>query len=365
MYRTKIYGAGSIGNHLGNAARCLGWSVDICDTDAAALARTKQEIYPARYGSWDDQIGLYLIDDAPIGEYDLIMIGTPPDSHVRLALSALEENPKGILVEKPFCGPGLEQAQEFFERARDQGTKVFVGYDHVIGQATSEVSDLIASNKFGEAMTLDVEFREYWGGIFKAHPWLDGPSDSYLGYWERGGGAAGEHSHAINLWQHIAHTVSAGQVTEVSARIEYVTEGGAYYDRLAALNLKTENGLVGRVIQDVVTSPPRKWGRLQGSEGYVEWDFGLKPGYDSVRWQENDVEIKGAEFEKSRPDDFITELSHIEDVISGKEKASPISLERGLDTALVIAAAHLSAQQNRFISINYNRGYHPTALEII
>ncbi len=30
-----------------------------------------------------------------------------------------------------------------------------------------------------------------------AHPWLAGPQDSYLGFWRRGGGASGEHSHAI------------------------------------------------------------------------------------------------------------------------------------------------------------------------
>ena len=35
--RVKIYGAGSIGNHLANASRQLDWRVDICDIDAKAL----------------------------------------------------------------------------------------------------------------------------------------------------------------------------------------------------------------------------------------------------------------------------------------------------------------------------------------
>ena len=46
----------------------------------------------------------------------------------------------------------------------------------------------------GKLQTLDVEFREYWGGIFEAHPWLNGPQDSYLGFWKRGGGAWGTFS---------------------------------------------------------------------------------------------------------------------------------------------------------------------------
>ncbi len=37
--KVKIFGAGSIGNHLANAARVLGWSVDLCDVDGALEIR--------------------------------------------------------------------------------------------------------------------------------------------------------------------------------------------------------------------------------------------------------------------------------------------------------------------------------------
>ena len=80
----------------------------------------------------------------------------------------------------------------------------------MVGEASEKVEELIAAGGIGKIETLDVEFREFWGGIFAAHPWLDGPQDTYLGFWKRGGGASGEHSHAINLWQHIAHVAGAG-----------------------------------------------------------------------------------------------------------------------------------------------------------
>ena len=35
--KIKVLGAGSIGNHLSNAARGLGWAVDLVDIDPAAL----------------------------------------------------------------------------------------------------------------------------------------------------------------------------------------------------------------------------------------------------------------------------------------------------------------------------------------
>ena len=67
--KVKIIGAGSIGNHLANAARSLNWSVDIIDLNEEALIRTKNEIYPSRYGSWDNSIGLFLSEKQPTNKY--------------------------------------------------------------------------------------------------------------------------------------------------------------------------------------------------------------------------------------------------------------------------------------------------------
>jgi predicted dehydrogenase len=86
MYNVKILGAGSIGNHLANASRRLGWNVTLCDKDPAALQRTKDDIYPSRYGQWDESIQLFISSEAPRGGFDLIFIGTPPDSHMDLAI---------------------------------------------------------------------------------------------------------------------------------------------------------------------------------------------------------------------------------------------------------------------------------------
>lgn len=362
MRRIKIYGAGSIGNHLAHASRRMGWEVTVCDLSSAALERMQREIYPSRYGRWDDGIRLLLNQDAPAGGFDHIFIGTPPEAHVPLALQALDEKPRTIIIEKPVCPPALEQAQELWERSGDLETRMYVGYDHVVGKATEQVEQLIASGEFGETQTLDVEFREHWGGIFAAHPWLSGPADSYLGFWERGGGASGEHSHAINLWQHFAHCAGAGRVAEVDARLRYVVDGRAWYDDLCLLNLKTERGLVGRVVQDVVTRPPRKRARIQGSEGAIEWICNYNPEGDAVRLLRAGKPEELISLPKRRPDDFIRELEHIEADLRAPGTDSGIRLERGLDTMLVVAAAHRSEQLGRRIRLDYDQGYTPEAL---
>ena len=360
--RVKILGAGSIGNHLSHAARRLGWRVDLCDVDGAALRRAREEIYPGRYGAWDDAIRLFDVADAPCGNYDLIIVGTPPDTHLPIALEAIAEAPRAIMIEKPVCTPDLGEAQRVFDAARDNGVSLFTGYDHVVGSAAEKFVAALRSSALGRIETLDVEFREFWGGIFAAHPWLSGPSDSYLGYWRRGGGASGEHSHATNLWQHFAHALDAGRVTEVQATMAYVEDDGTEYDKLCLLNLRTEEGLVGRVVQDVVTNPPRKWARAQGADGFVEWWCGYKPGEDAVLTGGSEGAGEEQTIRKTRPDDFIQELRHIESVLQGDPSTSPISLERGLDTMLVIAAAHKSVAQKRSVTIDYSAGYRDAAL---
>ncbi len=363
MYSVKIFGAGSIGNHLAHASRSLGWNVTLCDLDPAALDRAKSMIYPTRYGKWDNAIKLCLVNEAPKGDFDLILIGTPPDSHLPLALMALEEKPKAILVEKPLCPPNLENAEKLQSLVTESGTLVFVGYDHVVGKGAQETFH--TSQQLKNIETIDVEFREHWGGIFAAHPWLSGPQDSYLGFWNRGGGASGEHSHAINLWHFFSLGLGKGRIIEVSALLDYVKTDGVDYDKLCILSLKTEDGLIGRVVQDVVTSPPRKWARIQGEDGYVELRMGYQPGVDKVSWKIGQEDYQFRTIQKTRPDDFILELEHIDSAIKSQDNRSVLCLERGLETMLVVAAAHLSSAKKRVVRLNYQKGYSPDALELL
>jgi predicted dehydrogenase len=357
--RIKIIGAGSIGNHHAHAARRLGWDVCVCDTDPSALVRMKQEVYPSRYGAWDSAIQLSTNDLSPRGGFDFIIIGTPPDSHVPLALASLDEKPTAILIEKPLCAPDMTGVEALTHRSREAGVRVFVGYDHVVGRAARIAGEVLQSGLLGEAITIDVEFREHWAGIFQAHPWLSGPGDSYLGDWRRGGGASGEHSHALNLWQHLAHVVGAGRVIEVDAMLDYAAEGGTY-DRMCLLHLRTESGLCGRTVQDVVTVPPRKWARVQGRDGAIEWVAGHQPGADAVIVRQRGRAEEVRTIPKTRPDDFIEELQHIARHCA-EGSASPIDFERGVDTMRAVAAAHESERLRRRVLLDYRAPFHASS----
>ena len=62
--------------------------VKIFDTDPKALARMKNQLYPGRYGRWDPKIKLMSEDDNKY--YDLIIIGTPPETHLKIATKSLK-----------------------------------------------------------------------------------------------------------------------------------------------------------------------------------------------------------------------------------------------------------------------------------
>lgn len=350
--KIKIIGAGSIGNHLAQASRRVGWDVVMTDTDPKALERTKNDIYPKRYGAWDESIQLFEAGKEPKGGYDLIVIGTPPDSHMKLAIAALEEKPRLIHIEKPLCTPDLTGVDEFIKaRKKYPEVVVTVGYDHAVSEGVDGVIEILKKEDFGDIVTVDVEFREHWRGIFAAHPWLAGPWETYLGFWKRGGGAGGEHSHALHLWLHFASFLNWGGVKESKAIFDFVKdkEHGSEYDRIAAFLLKTESGKMGRVVQDVVTYPVRKWAKLQGEKGFIEWHCGGRPEGDLIRYQLDGKELVEKVIAKKRPDDFYREVLHYDKLLKGeiKEQDSPLSFEKGLEVMRILKEAHANYKSGK------------------
>jgi len=357
--RVKIYGAGSIGNHHAQAFRSIGCEVTVVDKDKEALRRMREDIYPKRYGAWDEKIVQTESQNDPIGGFDVIIIGTPPHTHMALALKALEESPKVLQIEKPICTPSLEGLREFivaYKAHRD--TAVVVGFNHLLAQNTLLVEKLMKEkmDTLGKIKSIDAEIRSSWDNILKAHPWLKGASDTYLGHWKLGGGAGGEHIHGINLWQHFAHKSGAGRIVEVSALFEYAKEGEAEFDRQCFLQVVTENGLVGRIAQDVVTQPKRKWTRLQYENGAIEWHNDVTKTTDVVKYYPTEGSPDETVIEKTRLEEFSVEALHIKSLVEGTTDitSSPIAFSRAVESALLLNAAHQSYAEKRTVVVDYS-----------
>ena len=107
--------------------------------------------------------------------------------------------------------------------------------------------------------------------------------------------------------------------------------------------MKSEDGLVGSIVQDVITDPSQKNLRIQGDKGFIEWYVNYDSEHDAVTFGEIGINPKTKLIPKTRPDDFLGEINHIDELINNPSNKSPISLELGIECMKVIRSAFQSS----------------------
>ena len=329
-----IVGAGSIGNHLAYSARKIGWEVSVFDSDLEALDRFKSSIFPSRYGSYDSSILLSDVShfaETKAKSFDVILIGTPPDTHLQILRQAVKLQPKFIFIEKPLCTPSEDEIFEMREIINSQeNIRFFCGYNHRLNSVTQNLIDsfqLLDSSVF----KLEVKWLESWNGIMQAHPWIKSPGDTYLGSTTRGGGALFEHSHGIDLWINLARYLGLGIPRKVKGKIQEIrdVETKVFYDAEVSIEIETNLGFIGTVTQDVISLPSVKQVAIEG-ESYnflAQYNHG---GFDKLSCLPKTKTLGGftLELSKPRPSDFDPEIAMIDKLLKG---AKIQNLRLGLD----------------------------------
>lgn len=348
--RAKVIGAGSIGNHLAHALRTLDVDVTIVDVDAAALERTRTIIYPERYGAFDPAITLAHPDVVGDAAFDLCVIGTPPDTHLTIGTSELARGHRAILIEKPLAAPGVQRLLDFATTAEQSATRVLVAYNQRLKTNTIEFLSRARSQELGSLTAISGRMREDWAGILKAHPWLKSATDSYLGHTSRGGGALYEHSHAVDFSLFIAHQLGKGRPVRVTCDLENVSHPEGSYDKGATLNIEMTSGLVVSVVQDLYTWPADKSLDAVFEKGQVRWE--MHGDHDSVVSSLAGGSSDEVKIPKTRPDDFLPEISHVVELLNSTEKKdSPLDLSEALYTSLVLEAALESSATGDWVAL--------------
>ena len=103
---------------------------------------------------------------------------------------------------------------------------------------------------------------------------------------------------------------------------------------------------------------------IQCADGSLELVKGATKEGDLLRWQLVDGESQERFFAKKRPDDFHRETMHIDDLLSGRVTIgdSPVALNRGMETMMIVAAAFRSHAEKRPVRIDWSAGFSPSAL---
>jgi predicted dehydrogenase len=147
--KAALIGAGQIARqHLACLKSLPGVDlVAICDLSAATA-----EAAAERYGSraWFTDHRTMLEKARP----DVVHVTTPPTSHFRLALDAIDASAH-VILEKPATS-SFEELEMLVRRAKDAGRNVVEDYNYLFNRAPQEILRRIGTGQFGAVTHVEV-----------------------------------------------------------------------------------------------------------------------------------------------------------------------------------------------------------------
>lgn len=147
--KSAIIGAGQIARQHMNCLKTLPGVelAAVCDL-SPATAEMAAERFGARAFFTDHRRLLEEIRP------DVVHVTTPPASHFRLAMDALEAGAH-VIVEKPAT-PTLAELEQLAEKAGQRGRALVEDHNYVFNRAPQEILAKIASGEFGKVVHVDV-----------------------------------------------------------------------------------------------------------------------------------------------------------------------------------------------------------------
>jgi hypothetical protein len=241
------------------------------------------------------------------------------------------------MVEKPICSPNKKEFTRFGEIMKSTKQKFIVGYNHSVSKSFNFfIGELLRESNI-EIKRIDSNTLESWDGIMRAHPWLETPYNSYLGYFSRGGGALSEHSHGLHLF------LTVLKYLKIESEICYIPSflfdnSEKKCDIYTQINVVKNDLDFARLQFDLTTFPAIKSMKIETTIATYIWKIESQ-NLDIVEVFDQEYNLLiHKEFHKTRRDDFVTELEHIKEMIEDDKVYinSPLNIKMGLKTQEII-----------------------------
>ncbi len=330
MKKILIFGSGSIGNHMAYAGRKLKYDVYITDINQSALKRMKNKIYPSRYKKWDKNIKIInykYVFKSPL-KFDLVIIGTPPKTHISLYYMCLKRiKYKKLLIEKPLTNYSNNQFLNFTKTVNKNN--VFCGYNHSVSKSfLFFYKELIKLKKLNQ---INVDWRENWDGILNAHFWLKNEFSSYLGSLNDGGGALQEHSHGLHLLILILKTKKIN-LKNIKFQTNKIYKKNLYDLYFSITGIK--KGIFFNYQTDLVSKPSVKKIEVSNGSNLLKIIFNYDLNKDVVLKYKNNSLMYKKYFKKNRSSEFENEIKHL--IQYSNKKETNLSVSHAIDVMHVI-----------------------------
>ena len=304
--KIQIIGSGSAGMHWLRAASLLKKDIQIAIGDTSEQAiETLPARYQARYGEPLPDAGLSM----DLMDCDYLVIATPPASHLAIAQAALPKVREAIVMEKPVCAPGQENALGELVKSLGE-VRAYVNYQYllhpIMGWLRHEmpgVSDPIIAH---------VYWQEHLSFMERAHPWIKSSDPWYIRDVANGGGAANEHSHGLALLINCV-LASLGSNRLMTASSKCAQNGHDQYSHFT-LAVETPDGNYlggGTATLDFMSRTPIKRLEIHAPEcsAFVTWNGAEQ----SAEIQMGDGKVKSERMTVTREQEFLNSLRHIMD----------------------------------------------------
>ena len=303
-----IFGSGSIGTHHANAAVSLNCDVFITDKKDSQLINMRENIYPERYGKWNKKIKILPYSQVfNLKHYfDIIIIGVPPKNHLSL-IKLCKKNLKfkKILVEKPLC---VYNENFNFLKKKDLKDKVFCGYNHSVSKSfiyfLENLKNILKKNK--SKVKIDIEWKESFDLILKAHPWIKSLNQSYLSNYNIGGGVSHEYSHAIHLFIILKEFLFKKNTPNFKKKITFKKVGSFKYDNFVNLTYFDNSKKLNLIINSKNNPAIKKINVDINGKKFLDWDRLMEKKKETC--SVNFPVKKNKIFSINRRKDFINEL---------------------------------------------------------
>jgi predicted dehydrogenase len=323
-----VIGCGSIGErHIRNLRSLSVDNILACDTNSDRLHLMKEKYDAEIYKD---------VDEALKNKPDAVLICTPPNLHIPMALKSIEHNAH-IFIEKPISH-NLEKVDDFLTESKRKKLIVLVGYNLRFHQGIILMKKMINEKVIGRVLSARAEVGQY---LPDWRPWQD-YRQSYTGKNDMGGGIILDGSHEIDYIRWLL-----GDIAEVSCFADKVSDLDVDVEDIAEILLKFKNKIIAEIHLDFVQREYSRNCKIIGEEGTLIWDY---PGKYIKTYRSTTKQWKTYPIEMEPNDMYVEEMKHFIHIIKTDGK-SLIDGYEGKTTLSLALAAKESATSHKVITL--------------
>lgn len=323
-----VIGCGSVGRRHIKNLKSLGEEVFASDISEENRKWVEENLQIKTFESAEDALR-----EKP----NAVLVCTPPNTHISLALLALKKKAH-VFIEKPLSHE-LKGVDKLINIANKKGLKLAVGYNLRFNKSLLKVKELFSSGIIGKVLSARILFGQY---LPSWRPWQD-YRKSYTASKSMGGGIILDGSHELDYARWLF-----GEAVELSCTAEKVSSLEVETEDVAEINIKFKSGTLVNVHLDFIRQDYARNCEIVGEKGTIRWDY-TKGTVELYL-----AEIKQTEkFELAQdPNEmYLDEIKHF--IFCIKNSKEPlVTADEGKHSLVLALKAKESAEKKKTVKVN-------------